>query len=96
MMKEAVIGTDRNGTIHAMNPEAEAITGWPVEAAAGRALAEVFRVTGDALMTRDRRKVAIEGRAEAVRDSQGGLREILVHFSRQLKATEFEPPLDAA
>jgi PAS domain S-box-containing protein len=96
MMEDAVIGTDRDGTIRVMNAEAEAITGWPAEAAAGRALSEVFRVNGDTLLTRDRRVVPIEGRAEAVRDDDGGLREILIHFSQQLRNTEAEPPLDAA
>jgi PAS domain S-box-containing protein len=111
-MNDAIIGTDRDGRIQLMNDAAEAITGWPAEAAVGRALAEVFQINGRAeglhrlgnvLLTRDQRAVEIEGRAEGIRDSLGGLREIRVHFSR--RAAEPIPwpdqpvpaePLDAA
>ncbi len=75
-----------------MNSEAEALTGWAAEAASGRALAEVFQIDGGALLTRDRRNVPIAGRAEAVRDFRGRLREIRLHFSRQTNP----PPLNAA
>jgi PAS domain S-box-containing protein len=99
-MDDAIIGTNKDGKIQRINDAAEAITGWPAEAALGRTLAEVFEINGRAaglhrlgsvLMTRDRRPIEIEGRAEGVRDSLGALQEILVHFSR----TDAEP-LDAA
>jgi PAS domain S-box-containing protein len=110
-MNDAIIGTDRDGRIQLMNDAAESITGWPAEAAVGRTLAEVFQITGRAegvhrlgnvLMTRDRRPVEIEGRAEGIRDSCGGLREIRVHFSRRAEPIPWpnQPPqtepLDAA
>ncbi len=111
-MNDAVIGTDRDGKILVMNGAAEAITGWPADAAVGRGLGEVFQINGradgpqrlgNALVTRDRRVIEIEGRAEGVRDATGGLREIRVHFSRRLAPIPwpktpagFDAPLDAA
>lgn len=41
---DAVIVADEGGRVVSLNPVAEALTGWPEEAAAGRPLAEVFRV----------------------------------------------------
>jgi PAS domain-containing protein len=80
-MRDAVIGTDRDGKIQVMNGAAEALTGWPANAAAGRALGEVFRIDGRSLLTRDQRAVRIEGRAEGIRDASGALEGIRLHFS---------------
>jgi PAS domain S-box-containing protein len=44
---DAVIATDVRGSINFINPAAEALTGWTTAQAAGKPLAEVFRVTGD-------------------------------------------------
>ncbi|WP_286162099.1 PAS domain S-box protein [Burkholderia sp. WP9] len=44
---DAVIATDRESRINFINPVAEALTGWPREAAMGRPLAEVFRVINE-------------------------------------------------
>ncbi len=46
-LAEAVIRTDAVGRVEYMNPVAERLTGWPGEAAAGRPLAEVFRILHD-------------------------------------------------
>jgi PAS domain S-box-containing protein len=45
---DAVIATDTEGRITLMNPVAEALTGWSVDAAVGRPLAEVFRIVDEA------------------------------------------------
>lgn len=44
---EAVITTDRNGTIKTINPFAEALTGWKQEDAFGKPLAAVFNVISE-------------------------------------------------
>jgi PAS domain S-box-containing protein len=41
---EAVIATDKDGCVTLLNPVAEALTGWTMEAARGRALSDVFQV----------------------------------------------------
>lgn len=43
-LRNGVITTDLNGHVTYLNPEAEKLTGWPSEAAAGSPLAEVFRI----------------------------------------------------
>ncbi len=104
-MNDAMIGTDKEGTIQLINDAAEAITGWPAEAAVGRALGEVFQINGRAegvrrlgsvLLTRDCQAVEIEGRAEGIRDSRGTLREIRVHFSRRGPAPMAWPAADGS
>jgi two-component system sensor histidine kinase/response regulator len=44
---DAVIATDNRARVTFMNPVAEALTGWPQEDAAGRPLAEVFRIVNE-------------------------------------------------
>jgi len=44
---DAVIVTDRNGCIHSLNPEAERLTGWTQQEAAGKALADVFHIVNE-------------------------------------------------
>lgn len=44
---DAVIATDRESLVNFINPVAEALTGWPREAAMGRPLAQVFRVINE-------------------------------------------------
>jgi PAS domain S-box-containing protein len=108
-MQDAVIGTDKDGKIQAMNVAAETITGWPAGAAVGRGLGEVFRIDEHAtgrngrhtvLLTRDRRSIAIEGHAESVRDSTGRLLEIRVCFHQPSNVVGWPapsgPPEDAA
>ena len=46
-LAEAVIRTDAGGQVEYMNPVAERLTGWPVDVAEGRPLAEVFRIMHD-------------------------------------------------
>jgi len=102
-VKNAIIGTDKDGKIRVMNRAAEVMTGWPNEAAAGHALAEVFRIDStrteqpaleNLLLARDRRPVPIEGGARGIRDAQGGLVEIRLQFS--IRCPGDSEPLDAA
>jgi PAS domain S-box-containing protein len=44
---DAVISTDTSGRVNFMNPVAERLTGWPLADAAGRPLAEVFRIVNE-------------------------------------------------
>jgi PAS domain S-box-containing protein len=44
---DAVIATDAAGRIELMNPVAESLTGWPITAARGRALDDVFRIINE-------------------------------------------------
>lgn len=44
---DALIATDARGQITYMNPVAESLTGWRLEDAAGRPLAEVFRIVNE-------------------------------------------------
>lgn len=44
---DAVIATDNSARITFMNPVAEALTGWPLQEAAGLLLSEVFRVVNE-------------------------------------------------
>ncbi len=41
---DAVVTTDLHGAIFFMNPEAEKMTGWPLEEASGKAIKTVFRI----------------------------------------------------
>jgi PAS domain S-box-containing protein len=108
-MQDGLIGTDENGKIRTMNVAAETITGWPADAVFGHELKEVFRIDKhaggrngrcNALLTRDRRPIAIEGHAESIRDSKGCLREIRVYFNQPSNLVNWpaptRPPDDAA
>src|SRR5262249_33581069 len=44
---DAVIATDTHARVTFLNPAAEALRGWPLAAAAGRPLAEVFRIVNE-------------------------------------------------
>jgi two-component system cell cycle sensor histidine kinase/response regulator CckA len=44
---DAVIATDRQGCVTFLNPVAEELTGWRLAEAAGRPLAQVFRITNE-------------------------------------------------
>ncbi len=61
---DGVIATDAEGRVTRMNPVAESLTGWPLHEAAGRLLAEVFRIvdgrTGE-LIESPAERVAREG-----------------------------------
>ncbi len=48
---EGVITTDAAGRVQAMNPRATSLTGWPEDEAAGRPLAEVYRLLSEASRT---------------------------------------------
>jgi PAS domain S-box-containing protein len=51
---DAVIATDTDGRVVRMNPVAEQLTGWPLAEAAGKPLADIFRIVN----TRTRERVA--------------------------------------
>lgn len=112
-MTDAMIGTDRNGTIRFLNEAAATLTGWPAYAAVGMPLGRVFRVHAthplvtsprSILQSRGGQRVAIEGRAEAVRDQDGELQQVRVHFARRFASPAvasgvrslIEPDRDAA
>lgn len=44
---DAVISTDAKGLVTWLNPVAEELTGWPLAAAAGKPLAEIFRIINE-------------------------------------------------
>jgi diguanylate cyclase len=111
-MNDAVIGTDREGTIRFINETAAKLTGWPAYAAVGLPLGRVFRVQAShsiaaspksILLARTGQTVAIEGHAQAVRDRDGELEQVWVHFARRFATPavvegvrDLEPALDAA
>jgi PAS domain S-box-containing protein len=76
---DAVIACDSEGTVEFMNPVAEGLTGWPLQEARGRQLAEVFRIVNE-----ETRQVA-ENPVEKVRRLQMvvGLANHTVLISRQ-------------
>jgi PAS domain S-box-containing protein len=91
-MNDAVIGTDRDGTIRFINEAAATLTGWPAYAAVGLPLSRVFRVQAShsfasspksILLARSGQTVAIEGNAQAVRDQDGELWQVRVQFARR-------------
>jgi PAS domain-containing protein len=91
-MNDAVIGTDRDGTIRFINEAAATLTGWPAYAAVGLPLGRVFRVQAthwlatspkSILIARSGQTVAIEGHAQALRDQHGELQQVRIHFARR-------------
>ncbi len=65
---DAVIVTDRQGRVTFMNPVAERLTGWTLPSAAGRAVADVYRIVDEA--SREPTTSRIEGmlRESALRE----------------------------
>jgi PAS domain-containing protein len=104
-MTDAVIDTDRNGTIRFINDAATSLTGWPAYAAVGLPLGRVFRVhvshrlaacPTSVLLSRNGQAVPIEGRAEAVRNRAGDLEQVRLHFAPRFTTPASATSRDAA
>lgn len=89
-MKDVLIATDRDEKVRAIHAAAEVITGWTADASVSRPLGELCQIdhkpkgpskAANRLRTHDRPPVPLEGCAEAVCDTEGGLEGIQVHFS---------------
>jgi diguanylate cyclase (GGDEF)-like protein/PAS domain S-box-containing protein len=90
---DGVITTDPEARVTWLNPVAEQMTGWTVDEAAARPLAEVFKILpdergaktpgsakGGVLVARDGREFAIEETASPIRGGQGGMLGTVVVF----------------
>ena len=63
---EGVITTDLNGRIVVCNPAAESMTGWSANAAIGRPLKTVLRISGDAWGAKHGSRAGYRSEAEAI------------------------------
>lgn len=83
-LADAVVTTDLDGRITYLNPSAEALTGWPRDAAIDQPLGDVFKPTGaDAdcvLVGRDGRETEIECSVTPLLDAHGQRRGDVIVF----------------
>ncbi len=92
---DGVITTDAAGRVVWLNPAAERLTGWPADAAAGRMLADVYRIVDEdgqvstdferpaarpLLIARDGRDYGIEESTAPIRNAAGEVLGIVLVF----------------
>jgi PAS domain S-box-containing protein len=87
---DAIIAADTRGAITFMNPVAEQLTGWSIEVAAGRQLAEVFQTAFESddtrqggttvLVSKAGKRIPIEESAAPIKDEREETSGIVVVF----------------
>ncbi len=87
---DAIIAADTRGAITFMNPVAEQLTGWTLEGATGRQLADVFQTAFEPVDTRNGgttvlisktgKRIPVEESAAPIKDDRGETNGIVVVF----------------
>ena len=85
-MGDAILRTDAQGVIVALNPVAEALTGWTREAAVGRPLVDVFRIIDE--------RTRLPAESPAVRALRDGVVTGLANHTLLVRKDGTECPID--
>ncbi len=89
---QAVMVADLAGNVVYLNAQAERLTGWSLEKAAGRPCDQVFPTNGSQLKTRDGSEIQLEVETATLENEDGGMNGVVTIFrdvSRE-KAAESE------
>ncbi len=90
-LSQGVIVSDLAGNVAFLNRQAEELTGWSLNEAAGESLSEVFQGVGKtALKRRDGREIAIEVETVPLENPDGGLSGIATVFQERKASSKLE------